>query len=641
MTAGEIRQQFIDFFKDKNHKFVPSSSVVPLEDPTLLFTNAGMNQFKDIFLEKGTRSYKRAVNSQKCIRVSGKHNDVEEVGHDTYHHTFFEMLGNWSFGDYYKKEAIEWAWELFTKVWKLPKEKLYATVYTTDDEAADLWASQTDINSDHILRFGDKDNFWEMGNTGPCGPCSEIHIDLGEEYCDKKDTKHICQVNGECGRFIELWNLVFIQYNRDDSGKLHPLPKKHVDTGAGFERIVAVLQNKHSNYATDVFMPLIDKIAEITKTDYKKAVDKSPYHVIADHVRMLTFSIADGGMPSNEGRGYVMRRILRRAARYGRKLNISKPFIYKIVPVLVKNMGDFYPEIADRQTHIQSVIKAEEEHFNRTLDRGLEIFDKIKEELRAKKKKIIPGEEVFKLYDTYGFPVDLTGILAEENGLSLDAAGFEKEMEAQKNRARSASKFDARQINQTDWIIFEDTADSEFVGYEKLSIETEITRYHMDNDTLHIVLKQTPFYAESGGQVGDKGTLSGEGFELQVLDTRKENEHIIHICKSPGQFNPETTKVLAEVLQSGRMDTAKNHTATHLLHAALRKVLGEHVQQAGSLVEAERLRFDFTHFNKIMPDQLQEIETIVNQKIQLNTTIQIAREKLTDAKKKGRYGLIR
>ena len=401
MKAHEIRRSFIDFFKEKNHAYVPSSPVVPADDPTLLFTNAGMNQFKDILLGKGTRSYSRAVNSQKCIRVSGKHNDLEEVGHDTYHHTFFEMLGNWSFGDYYKHEAIEWAWQLLTQVWNLPKDKLYTTVFREDNEAADLWTKVTDISADHVLKFDEKDNFWEMGDTGPCGPCSEIHIDLGRERCDKTGTEHRCSVNGDCGRYIELWNLVFIQFNRDESGKLHPLPAKHVDTGAGFERLVAVLQNKRSNYETDLFTPLLDEISRLVGISYQESDQKSAYHVIADHVPMLTFSIADGGFPSNEGRGYVMRRILRRAARYGRNLNMHEPFIFRLVDTVGQILGDVFPEIKERSEHVASVIKSEEEHFNRTLDRGLEIFDKIKADLQADKKKIIPGRDVFRELGSY------------------------------------------------------------------------------------------------------------------------------------------------------------------------------------------------------------------------------------------------
>ena len=639
MTANEIRQQFIDFFKQKKHTFVPSAPVVPQDDPTLLFTNAGMNQFKDVFLETGKRPYTRAVNSQKCIRVSGKHNDLEEVGHDTYHHTFFEMLGNWSFGDYYKKEAIGWAWELLTEVWKLPKDKLYATVYTSDDEAEDFWRSETDINPEHILRFGEKDNFWEMGNTGPCGPCSEIHIDLGPQRCDKQGQKHTCSVNGDCGRYIELWNLVFIQYNRDEKGELHPLPKKHVDTGAGFERLVAVLQYKNSNYETDVFTPLLEEISRITGVDYRTTEEKAAFHVIADHVRMLSFSIADGGMPGNEGRGYVMRRILRRAARYGRKLNVSEPFIYKIVPKLAEIMGDAYPELKERREHVMKVIRSEEEHFNRTLDRGLEIFERIKSELKERKQIVIPGADVFKLYDTYGFPVDLTRILAEENGLTLDMAGFEEEMEAQRQRARAASKFEMQTVDSEAWVVMNEGPDSRFVGYDDLAIETHIMRYLIDGEEIRLVLRETPFYAEAGGQVGDKGAIVGEGFELQVIDAQKDGDHIIHICKKIKDFKPETDKVLAEVISFRRINTQKNHTATHLLHAALRNVLGSHVQQAGSLVEADRLRFDFTHFEKLSPQQITEIEKIVNRKIQENIPLEIAQEKFDEARKKGAMAL--
>ncbi len=639
MTSQEIRQQFINFFKDRGHKFVPGSPVVPLDDPTLLFTNAGMNQFKDIFLNKGKRDYVRAVNTQKCIRVSGKHNDLEEVGHDTYHHTFFEMLGNWSFGDYYKKEAIQWAWELFTDVWKLPKEKLYATVFRTDDEAAVLWQQETDIKKENILRFDEKDNFWEMGNTGPCGPCSEIHIDLGPEYCDHKGEDHVCFVNGDCGRYIELWNLVFIQYNRDENGTLHTLPSRHVDTGAGFERIVAVLQEKRSNYDTDLFTPILDHIGDITGTPYLSSTEQMAFRVIADHVRMLTFSIADGGLPSNDGRGYVMRRILRRAARYGRKLDMHEPFIYKLVPTVIDILAGAFPDVKERAEHVASVIRAEEEHFNRTLDRGLEIFDKIKEQLQEKKEVLIPGSDVFRLYDTYGFPVDLTRVLADENNLSLDMKGFDIEMEAQRERARAAAKFDMGGISGDAWTAVNEGADSAFLGYTELAIETHIMRYFKDNEAIRLVLKETPFYAESGGQIGDRGKIIGEGFELEVYDTQKDGDQIVHFCKPNDAFDPQSDKVFAEVLSSARRDTARNHTATHLLHAALRTVLGDHVQQAGSLVEPERLRFDFTHFEKISQDQLIQIEDIVNTKIREDAELEIARETFSEAQKKGAMAL--
>jgi alanyl-tRNA synthetase len=550
------------------------------------------------------------------------------------------MLGNWSFGDYYKKEAIQWAWELLTEVWKLPKDKLYATVYKSDDEAETLWKQVTDIDRNHILKFDEKDNFWEMGATGPCGPCSEIHIDLGPEYCDgKHEDGSACFVNSGCARFIELWNLVFIQYNRDENGDLYPLPNKHVDTGAGFERILAVLQKKSSNYDTDVFVPIIEHISKICGQSYNKSAEKTAFRVIADHIRMLTFSIADGGLPSNDGRGYVMRRILRRAARYGRKINMHEPFIYQLVPTIVQIMGEAYPEIVDRANHVASVIRAEEENFNRTLDRGLEIFDKIKNTLQSNKKTEIAGNDVFRLYDTYGFPVDLTRILAEENGLTLDLPGFEKLMEAQRERARAASKFASQTFDDHDWIIMNEGDDSDFVGYEELAIETHIMRYHVEDKQIRIVLKNTPFYAESGGQVGDRGFLVIDDMQLEVLDTQKDGDHIIHICNKPGHFNPQSDKVLAEVVSFKRQDTQKNHTATHLLHAALRSVLGNHVNQAGSLVEADRLRFDFTHFERISPAQLREIETIVNHKIQQNLPLEITHEKYTKAKEKGAMAL--
>ena len=434
MTSRQIRQQFLDFFKSKEHRIVHSSPVVPFDDPTLLFTNAGMNQFKDVFLGTGTREYKRAVDTQKCIRVSGKHNDLEEVGHDTYHHTLFEMLGNWSFGDYYKKEAIGWAWELLTEVWKLPKERLWATVYKDDDEALELWKSETDINPNHILKFAEKDNFWEMGETGPCGPCSEIHVNISD------DLENAELVNAGSPECIEIWNLVFIQYNRDETGKLNELPAKHVDTGMGFERVCAVLQNKKSNYETDVFTPIIDAVVKLSKVKYDKEEDRIPMRVIADHIRALTFAIADGAVPGNDGRGYVLRRILRRAARYGRKINLKDPFLYKLVDVLVETMGDVFPEVVEKKDYVKKIIKAEEDSFNATLDRGIELFNEIVNKLNKQKIKVIPGEDVFKLYDTFGFPVDLTNVMAREINFGIDEDGFNKLMNEQKVRGREASK---------------------------------------------------------------------------------------------------------------------------------------------------------------------------------------------------------
>jgi len=639
MTAQEIRQSFIDFFKGKDHTFVPSSPVVPLDDPTLLFTNAGMNQFKDIFLGKGKRSYTRAVNSQKCIRVSGKHNDLEEVGHDTYHHTFFEMLGNWSFGDYYKPEAIGWAWELLTKVWEIPKDKLYATVFREDDEAEKVWREVTDIEPARILRFDEKDNFWEMGETGPCGPCSEIHIDLGENYCNRADQIHTCKVNGDCGRFIELWNLVFIQFNRDESGDLHLLPSKHVDTGAGFERLVAVLQGKRSNYETDVFTPILTKIAEITGVDYARSAQKDSFHVIADHIRMLTFAIADGGRPGNEGRDYVIRRILRRAARYGRKLDMHDPFIYRIVPTVIETLSDSFPVSRERAERVSSVIRTEEENFNRTLDRGLEIFDKITADLATRRQATIPGNDVFKLYDTYGFPVDLTRNLAQEAGLGIDEQGFNSQMEAQKLRARKAAKFQTTDIPADAWVIVNKNDTSRFVGYDTDEVETEILKYAPFQDKLHIILRETPFYAESGGQIGDQGVLRLNDQEIKVIDTQKQGDEIVHICPLPDHFQFHSPHILASIRSNRRRQTEKNHTATHLLHAALRRILGSHVEQAGSLVTPDRLRFDFTHHGKLEEDQVVEIENLVNEKIQEDLMLVIEEESFEQARQKGAMAL--
>ncbi len=614
LTTNQIRAEFLDFFKEKGHTIVPSASLVPQNDPTLIFTNAGMNQFKDVFLETGTRSYKRAADSQKCIRVSGKHNDLEEVGRDTYHHTFFEMLGNWSFGDYYKKEAISWAWELLTERWKLPKDKLYATVYKTDQEAEQLWKSITDINPDQVMRFGEKDNFWEMGETGPCGPCSEIHIDLGPERCDKKHIPgHVCAVNAGCARFIELWNLVFIQFNRRPDGGLEDLPSKHVDTGMGFERICSVLQNQKSNYDIDLFKSIIKAIEDVSGQSYDKPENQVAMRVIADHIRALTFAIADGALPSNEGRGYVLRRILRRAARFGRTLGMTEPFLYKVVPALVDTMGNAYPEIKEQQQHCQLVLKAEEEGFNRTLDKGIELFEEIASELSRNQKKVIAGVDAFKLYDTYGFPLDLTQLMAEERGLTVDLDGFNREMDNQKNKARQSGKFTME--DQAKWETIKEGPHSAFKGYEMLELQAGLHMFGEDQEYWRLVFNETPFYGESGGQIGDTGKVIADGKEYLVEDTLKLNDRIVHLVKKAGQ-NPKTgAKFTLEVNKKKRFDTACNHSATHLLQAALRKVLGEHLHQSGSLVTPERLRFDFTHFEKISDVDLQKIEQLVNEAI--------------------------
>lgn len=648
MTSSEIRESFLQFFAERHHAIVPSSPVVPYDDPTLLFANAGMNQFKDVFLGQGKRSYSRAADTQKCIRVNGKHNDLEEVGRDTYHHTFFEMLGNWSFGDYYKKETIQWAWDLLTHVWRLPKNRLWATVYKDDTEAEELWQSVTDIDHSHILRFGEKDNFWEMGETGPCGPCSEIHIDRTPD-----GTGTASMVNAGVPEVMEIWNLVFIQYNRDANGTLTPLPAKHVDTGMGFERICAVLQNKSSNYDTDVFMPLIRRTCEITGKTYDgrlSGIDKqqldtdTAMRVLADHVRALTFAIADGAIPSNEGRGYVLRRLLRRAARFGRNLGTHEPFFYRLVPTLAEMMSVIFPELTDKQDHIQKIIRGEEEAFNATLDRGLEIFEQVAQQIGH--SKTFPGEDAFKLYDTYGFPLDLTELLAAERGLKVDAGVFMELMEKQRDRSRvsgssvsiasgessSSDKLDlpSRDILQR---FTKDIAENRltFVGYDQLDVEAMIVK----GDRHLLVLDATPFYGEAGGQVGDQGVLKTAQQTFNVHDTQKVGTLNVHILKEPAPTSVGE-KIRAQVDAMRRRSIMRNHSATHLLHAALRKTLGTHVHQAGSLVGPDYLRFDFVHFSKVSDEELSAIEDAVNQKIQENIKLHHYRDiHFDDAKKMG------
>lgn len=617
MTSQEIRQQFLDFFASKQHKIVPGSPVVPYDDPTLLFSNAGMNQFKDVFLATGKRDYTRAADTQKCIRVSGKHNDLEEVGIDTYHHTFFEMLGNWSFGDYYKKEAIQWAWELLTEVWKLPKERLFATVYRTDDEALEMWKTVTDINPSHILKFDEKDNFWEMGETGPCGPCSEIHINLSDDYDDPS------LVNAGSPLCIEIWNLVFIQFNRDENGVLHELPAKHVDTGMGFERLVAVIQGKSSNYDTDVFMPIIKKIEEISGADYTAETDIVPIRVIADHIRTLSFAIADGAVPSNEGRGYVLRRILRRAARYGRKINLNNPFLYQLVDTLADQMGSQFPEIVENKEFVKKIIRSEEESFNKTLDRGIHHFEEIAGNLKKSGITEIPGSDAFKLYDTYGFPVDLTRIIAAEQGFSVDEAGFEKNMTEQRERAREATKSKIGLVNIIGGGLddFEtiDNNSTTFTGYESLSENATITGIKRDGSRELIILDKTPFYVEAGGQIDDLGIIRIGENKLVVDDVLKNEGKVIHVVDNGMGLLVDTgMEVIAEVDSKRRWDIMRNHSATHFMHSALRKTLGTHVQQAGSYVGPDRLRFDFSHFGKVSKEELAEIEAQVNEVLREN-----------------------
>ena len=633
-TARQIRQDFFDYFVERGHTLVPSAPVVPADDPTLLFANAGMNQFKDVFLGTGTRNYRRAVDTQKCIRVSGKHNDLEEVGRDTYHHTYFEMLGNWSFGDYFKAEAIAWAWDLLTRVWGLPKERLYATVFAGDegdglpfdDEAERLWRTATDIDPAHVLRFGKKDNFWEMADTGPCGPNSEIHVDLTE------DGSGGSLVNADDPRVMEIWNLVFIQFNRTAGGVLEPLPAQHVDTGMGFERVVAVLQCT-DNYGIDLFTPLMDRIGDLVGQRYAAAVAEQQvaFRVVADHVRMLSFSIADGALPSNEGRGYVLRRLLRRAARYGRLLDMAEPFVHRLVPTVAEIYAAQFPEVAARADYIGEVIKAEEASFGRTLGRGLEIFSGIVQQTTAGGGSEVPGGEAFRLYDTFGFPLDLTRVLAEERGLGVDEAGFDAAMQEQRERARRAGKFAAGGVEASEWVAVscaagKPTVDGNveavtaqaqrFVGYERLAVTTRILQWAFKDDRYHVVLAETPFYAEAGGQMGDRGTITVGALTLNVEDTQRVGDLSICRCRAPADgllLEPDWAQgpVTARVDAARRAPTTSNHTATHLLHMALRRILGDHVHQAGSLVAPDHLRFDFTHWQRVEPEQLGEIERIV------------------------------
>jgi len=633
MTSQEIRKQFIQFFEERKHKFVRSAGVVPFDDPTLLFTNAGMNQFKGIFLETESVDYLRAVNSQKCIRVSGKHNDLEEVGRDTYHHTFFEMLGNWSFGDYYKEEAIKWAWELFTEVWKIPKDKLYATVYKDDDEAFEIWTRVTDISKENILRFGNKDNFWEMGETGPCGPCSELHVDIGGDPSIHGSDPEL-GVNTDNPRFMELWNLVFIQNFRAEDGSLSDLPNKHVDTGAGLERIVAYLQGKDSNYETDLFTPILDAISALSGVQYDPGAKGVDHRVIADHVRMLTFSISDGALPSNDGRGYVLRRILRRAARFGRNLGMKDAFIYKLVPTVVQIMGDAYPELTERVDYIQKVIKSEEESFGQTLDRGLQIFTDLVNDTKSMGNDVLAGADVFKLYDTYGFPVDLTNLMAEGEGLGVDTQGFEALMAEQRAKARKSTQFKGGVLSASEYFVVESDDHSEFIGYFENKIETIISQYKEADKTLFIVLQKTPFYPESGGQIGDTGRIYNAGMDLRVVDTQREGDSILHEAKLiSGEFN--TDPVISEIDVERRNSIVRNHSATHLLNAALRKVLGEHVKQAGSLVNEDHLRFDFNHYEKMSAKELKRVEKMVNSEIRKNTSASIRNLGFDEAKAEG------
>ncbi len=618
-TAVQIREEFQAFFESKGHTRVQSAPLLPQDDPTLLFTNAGMNQFKDVFLGTGRRSYLRAVDTQKCLRVSGKHNDLEEVGFSPNHHTFFEMLGNWSFGDYFKEEAIAWAWELLTEVWRLPKDRMWATVFGGDEkdgleadvEAEKLWKRVTDLPANRVLRLGKEDNFWEMGSTGPCGPCSEIHFYLGDDPAQQDAVPDL-----DSEDYVEIWNLVFIQYNRGADGILQPLPAQHVDTGMGFERICSILQGVKTTYDTDVFLPVIGAISEITRKPYNKDY-QVPIRVIADHVRTLAFAIADGVLPSNEGRGYVLRRILRRAARFGRSLGMHEPFIFRLIETVVREMSVAFPEVKEKRDYIERVIRSEEEGFGKTLDRGLEIFDAMQA------KGHISGTDAFQLYDTYGFPIDLTRLMAAEKGIEVDEEGFDAQMAAQQERSRSAASFDFQvSVSEVTHI-----PESKFVGYETLVSDSRIVACQPAQDEmLDLYLDITPFYAESGGQVGDTGEIVGEGVRFEVATTFKAGEAIVHrgrLCDGQAE-GLKGMDVKARVDAETRLNTARNHTATHLMHRALRQVLGDHVHQAGSLVAPDRLRFDFTHFEGVTPAQLDDIVGIVNDEVRRDCAVDIS-----------------
>lgn len=619
LTAKEIRESFKQFFKSKGHQIVPSAPMVIKDDPTLMFTNAGMNQFKDIILGNKNPKWTRVTDSQKCLRVSGKHNDLEEVGHDTYHHTMFEMLGNWSFGDYFKREAIDWAWEFLVDVLGLNPEHLYATVFegspaeglSRDDEAASIWAQH--LPSSHIINGNKHDNFWEMGDTGPCGPCSEIHIDLRSDE-ERAKVPGAELVNKDHPQVIEIWNLVFMQFNRKADQSLEPLPAKVIDTGMGFERLCMAMQGKTSNYDTDVFTPMISKIAELSGKRYgtDDKVDVA-MRVIADHIRTIAFSIADSQLPGNAKAGYVIRRILRRAVRYAYTfLEQKEAFLYKLVDTLIDSMGEAYPEIAQQRELIMRVTKEEEDSFLRTLDNGIRMLEAAIAAARKDGKTEISGEQAFVLYDTYGFPLDLTQLILKENGMTLDQAGFDKEMEAQKARARNAAAVEA-----TDWIQVSE-GEPQFVGYDSMEASARILRYRQvrqkSKEFYQIILDRTPFYAEMGGQVGDRGTLtSPDGTVIEVFDTKRENGVAVHLTnRLPADVD---AVLIAAIDKDARMATSCNHSATHLLHEALREVLGSHVEQKGSFVSPELLRFDFSHFQKVTPEELRKVEHLANRKV--------------------------
>lgn len=655
MKSNEIRQLFLDFFRQNGHEVLPSASLIPKDDPTLLFTNAGMVQFKSVFLGDEIRPYKRAVTVQKCLRAGGKHNDLENVGRTARHHTFFEMLGNFSFGDYFKKDAIKWAWEFLTEWVKLPADKLFITVYEKDDESARIWQDEIGIAPEKIFKLGEKDNFWQMGETGPCGPCSEILIDQGPEMsCNKPG----CTVGCDCDRYLEIWNLVFMQYNRDSAGKLTPLPKPSIDTGMGIERLSAVFQGKKSNFDSDLFSPIIKNIENISGKKYgsNPSTDIS-IRVIADHIRAAAFVLSEGLAPSNEGRGYVLRRIIRRAARHGFMLGIDKPFLYKVMDSVYDIMSGAYPELLEDIQRRKKVLRFEEERFAHTLSSGMATLSKLINEVKFSGKDLIPGAELFKLYDTCGFPLDLARDIAEDNKLKIDEQGFNEEMELQKTKARASwvgAVYDPsmtrreKEISSVYKDVLKKFGTTKFLVYETLQTDcivnaliknNSFTKEANEGDRVEIILNKTPFYGESGGQVGDKGTIRSDGLKIEVLDTKKFNEAIIHIADiKKGTIRTGMT-VHASVDMDKRKSTMRNHTATHLLHSALKTVLGDHIKQAGSFVSPERLRFDFTHFYAMEDRELQEVEGIVNEKIIENSPVNITWTTLDDAVSKGAIAL--
>jgi alanyl-tRNA synthetase len=632
-SSAELRQAFLDFFAERSHTRVDSSPLVPGNDPTLLFTNAGMVQFKDVFLGREKRPYSRAVSSQRCVRAGGKHNDLENVGYTARHHTFFEMLGNFSFGDYFKRDAIAFAWEFLTQRLQIPAERLWVTVFTDDDEAARIWLDEIGVDPERFSRCGEKDNFWSMGETGPCGPCSEIFYDHGPEIAGGPPGS----ADEDGDRYVEIWNLVFMQFDRDAGGRLSALPSPSVDTGMGLERLAAVMQGVHSNYDIDLFRTLIRAAGEMTGCD---DLDNKSLRVIADHIRSAAFLVIDGVTPGNEGRGYVQRRIIRRAIRHGYQLGQSAPFFWRLVAPLAHEMGDAYPALRERREHVERVLRTEEERFADTLEQGLRIFDEIAAGLKGRE---VPGEAVFRLYDTYGFPVDLTADIARERGLTLDLAGFDNAMAAQRERARSASHFNAADVVELDV-----AGNTDFTGYEGLVDQATVVGCYVDGEPQDqisagqagvVVLDVTPFYAESGGQVGDRGTLSSDAARFEVEDTQKQGGVVCHLGRLVEGTLSLGERVDARVYPARRSAIALHHSSTHLLHAALRRVLGDHVQQRGSLVAPERLRFDFTHFEPVSDEQLREIERLVNREVRANHSVETRIMGLEDAKASGAMAL--